>query len=162
MTKYSKQETFDLGVERLLRQGRRSVSKNGGGCVYENERGDRCIGGLLLTDGQIDELHEKGIIGEGADSIVRQLKWPNWNGHNTEFVYELQWIHDLSSYLPDHRKEVGESVWPLDLWLLGKAHNLDTSIISKTLDSIEHEQQQKLGGELLEEASITTETPALV
>lgn len=60
---YTKQETFDMAVGHLIKQGQRAISEDGtNACLYRGSEGTKCAVGALIPD----ELYTEEI--EGYDS----------------------------------------------------------------------------------------------
>lgn len=94
----TKQETFDIVVKALRKQGRRSIDISGKFCVYRGPEGRKCAVGHLIPD----ELYYPELECQSADSpqLIRIL---SKLGHDMEFCYELQQIHD--HYTPERWEE---------------------------------------------------------
>lgn len=94
----SKQETFDIVVTHLRKQG--CKSENDDYCLYRGPNGTMCAAGVLIPDGKYQEEFENQGIVEWEDSNYSQEsasvvgKLIIELGHDLYLVNKLQKIHD--------------------------------------------------------------------
>lgn len=112
---YSKQQTFDRVAKFLLRQSRES--KINASCVYFGPGDLKCAAGCLIPP----KRYSKKLEGFLVDENVSLLKMPNWFGHSTSLVTDLQGIHDNCL--------VRE--WKQELKAIAKYHKLDDSALKQ-------------------------------
>ena len=73
------------------------------GCVYQNEKGNRCAVGLFLTDPTtLGEAEAGSGIADWAMFEIDTLLLPPYRGHDQEFWVDLQNFHDHAQNF-DHK-----------------------------------------------------------
>ena len=85
------QEIFDKVAVHLLTQPR-SLTGNGGGCMYRGDNGTKCAVGCLIPDNEYDPSIEGLFMN---DRLIGKV--PSFRGMTEEQIYmlrELQRIHD--------------------------------------------------------------------
>lgn len=102
--KFTKQQTFDVIIEGLAKQGWRRAttvfSSGADSCRYLTPEGLRCAAGQLVKPDRYDPLLDRdmGSIPEGNDELVERyaslLLATGLADHDLEFVHEAQVIHD--------------------------------------------------------------------
>lgn len=86
---FSKQETFNLVLNRLREQGEPSMTGDKDLCLYRGERGLKCAAGHLIPN----NLYDKSLEGLSADSPEVKEILLNL-GHDIPLCVALQDIHD--------------------------------------------------------------------
>lgn len=88
----TKQETFDIVVAHLRRQGQKSKLKTGKiKCLYRGPRGLKCAAGCLIPD----ELYSPEMEGKTWWQLTTKYPQLNELGHDLRLVDVLQATHDL-------------------------------------------------------------------
>lgn len=86
----SRQETFDIVVAHLVKQG--VQSKRGGLCMYRGPGGTKCAAGILIPDDAYDARMERvGASVEGPHCPGTAILEA---GYDRLLAVELQYIHD--------------------------------------------------------------------
>lgn len=108
----SLQETFDIVVTNLRRQGCRSEGSSplGKACLYRGPNDTKCAAGHLIPDDQYDPKMENTMV--QRNTMVGQCILAM--GYNLTFVGELQNIHDYD--------DIGS--WELRWERLAQTHDL--------------------------------------
>lgn len=128
MTKeFTKQETFDIVVGNLIKQGGPSSEVRGDDvavCMYRSKEGRKCAAGWLIPDEQYSPTFENyAVVGifdaknlplpssslEGFE-ILKGLE-NALAGHDLKFVSRLQDLHDSLSRSEDYLTLVPDSEW---------------------------------------------------
>ena len=84
----SEQEVFDRSKEHLLRQGEKSISPEGLGCLYRSGGGFMCAAGIFLRPESAAGCEGKGWLD------LRDRGWVP--STHAALVRELQYIHDAT------------------------------------------------------------------
>jgi len=94
---YTKQQTFDMVVQGLRKQGCKSISENGEVCMYRGAGGAKCAAGMLIPDEDYKPEFEFKILEkvESTNSTANELRACIGKNHDIELVRELQLIHDI-------------------------------------------------------------------
>lgn len=95
----TKQETFDIVVSALLKQGRPSMDNVD--CRYRAADGAKCAAGHLIPDEKYDPviegaacfMHNPPPTPKG-DRVIRVMTILREEGHDPNFVRDLQGAHD--------------------------------------------------------------------
>lgn len=89
----TKQETFDLVVDKLLEQNARATAKLPDGeltvCCFRSSDGRRCALGWLLTDEDIELLAKRQSQLSAATSLLKS------RGYDISLLHRLRAVHDL-------------------------------------------------------------------
>lgn len=84
----TRQETFDIVVNHLRKQGRKAIDENGH-CRYRTDDGCKCAAGCLIPDDKYSpDLEGNNIWYTPIYNILFKL------GHDLSLVGRLQQIHD--------------------------------------------------------------------
>lgn len=87
----TKQETFDIVVAHLRRQGCKS-ERGQGHCMYRGPAGRMCAAGILIPDDKYrSEMEGSTVLGEELGTLLVDL------GHDLGLVSDLQYIHDFNA-----------------------------------------------------------------
>lgn len=104
----SKQETFDIVVSHLRKQGRRSIGVNGK-CAYRSADGCQCAVGCLIPDDKYEAWMEGFSVYEHRiRDLIESL------GHDASLCDSLQTIHD----------GYGVDLWESRFKAIAKDHDL--------------------------------------
>jgi hypothetical protein len=87
----TKQETFDIVINHLRKQGCKAESP-GGGCLYRGLNGTKCAAGILIPDA--DYVEDMDLDGEIRNNHAVQYILDR-DGHDIDLVEELQDLHDM-------------------------------------------------------------------
>lgn len=89
----SLQETFDTVIAHLRKQG--CAARYQGSCKYREPYSEKkCAAGCLIPDDKYDP-HYEGMSVKGGDGATTPVgKLIASLGHDIDFVYELQTVHD--------------------------------------------------------------------
>lgn len=98
---FSKQETFDMAVGGVIRQGGPSINIDQGDviCAYRGEHGRKCAAGQLIPD----VAYRPGLEGQSLSSTTNQIAAAvNRSGvHDHELVVRIQAVHDNTAMTID-------------------------------------------------------------
>lgn len=104
------QEILTYVHEAIKAQGGRAVDPNTGGCVLENEKGQRCGFSLCLSDEgreKIKEFVPSGYVGKISPDLVEESLLPEFQGHPKAFWIIVQKFHDDGYHFdPDNGYEL--------------------------------------------------------
>ena len=116
----TKQETFDLVVNGLREQGRKSLGPDGD-CAYRSCDGLKCAVGMIIPD----ELYDEGMEGIGVGMLAREFPslMPTVSP-NIDILEHLQSIHDFSPV----------EQWESDFKALAAEHGLTYPAPEGTID----------------------------
>ena len=94
---YTKQQTFDMVVEGLRKQGCKSMTEEGEVCMYRGAGGTKCAAGMLISDEDYKPEFEFKILEkvESTNSAANELRACIGKNHDIELVRDLQLIHDV-------------------------------------------------------------------
>lgn len=88
----TRQETFDLVVAHLRKQGRKCVDPDTNRCRYRGPDGLKCAVGVLIPDEKYSATFEtRGALWSPISSVLREL------GHDPVLCNSLQLVHDSVS-----------------------------------------------------------------
>ena len=92
----TEQETFDIVVTNLRKQGCKSLSMSGE-CRYRTPEGLRCAAGWLIQDEDyMDDIEDTPVLSTSRKSNKITTLIQSY-GHNVDLVRELQKVHDIYS-----------------------------------------------------------------
>lgn len=97
------QETFDIVVNPLRKQGCRSL--NNQCCVYKGSDGTKCAAGCLIPDRLYDPVYEGATILDKNDKARLVGRIIEEQGHDLLLVRRLQRVHDLYSPVDQWERE---------------------------------------------------------
>lgn len=114
----SKQEVFDKVAAHLLKQGEKSLDKDGE-CAYRGEGGRMCAIGALIPDSR----YNQDLEGLSVDSVeVERLLSETVQLDCEEMLSALQDVHDNCSV----------DQWRNGLYLVAGDHDLNTRVLDAT------------------------------
>lgn len=120
------QEFFDMAATGLANQGfARATADGGKHCVYEDDKGYRCAFGHLLSETELAEIRDEGMLSLDVFSLSRTSHWPEEipaTDEDVEFYRQLQRCHDA----PDTPGEMVER-----LVEFATHYGLDTSVLDE-------------------------------
>src|SRR6185436_2009551 len=99
---YTKQQTFDMVVEGLRKQGCRSMDPSNQVCVYRSKDGHKCAAGMLIPDEDYKVDFEMCVIEPvptcRTSEAQRELCELIGKNHDLKLVRDLQVIHDVYDF----------------------------------------------------------------
>lgn len=110
---FTLQETFDMAVGGVIRQGGPSVRpsptpQHGFGCAYHGDNDRKCAVGQCIVDDKYDLSMEGASI-----NSLRQLQRQPIKGHDLDMLYELRFEHDFAAIAADGRVRTDAEFLPL-------------------------------------------------
>ena len=91
----NKQEMFNFAVGKILKQGCKSLNKNGE-CSYRGDNDTKCIAGFLIADEHyVASIETHGVKGEiVCDVVSKSLPNMDLDAKNMTILRDMQNVHD--------------------------------------------------------------------